>query len=68
MNIQIREVDDWIAVYRDGRKVYEGHSATPEMLLDALGIEHQRRYFESGDYDPDTATLPDGSDLFPEEL
>lgn len=66
--IVLREVDDWVAVYKDGERVYEGHSVTPWMLLEVLGIEHTRTYYEEDDYDVDTLTLLDGSDVFPERL
>lgn len=37
----IRSEDyDWIALYRDGKCVHQGHSIQEEELLDLLGIEH----------------------------
>ena len=39
MTIEIRHCDDWIAVYKDGRKVEEGHSCDLRRGLRALGIE-----------------------------
>lgn len=44
--IELRRCDDWIAVYLDGRKVYENHSVTPGELLDVLKISHVDTLFE----------------------
>jgi hypothetical protein len=32
------EGGDWVALYSDGDKIDEGHSLTPEMVLEALEI------------------------------
>lgn len=68
MRIQIREVDDWVAVYKDGEKVWENHSCTLVEGLRQLGIPFDHTYYEDGEYDSVVAALPDGSDLFPERL
>lgn len=34
---------DWIAVYKDGEKVYENHSCQLHEGLEALGIEFERQ-------------------------
>lgn len=66
--IHLREVDDWIAVYKDGELAYEGHSIDPSMLLDVVDVPYSRKYFESGEYDEVTIDLPDGSPVFPRKL
>lgn len=35
---------DWIALYRDGRLVDQGHSFQEDKLLSLLGIEHEAKY------------------------
>lgn len=30
---------DWLAVIKDDEVIYQGHSITPEMVLDVLGID-----------------------------
>jgi hypothetical protein len=45
MKITIRHCDDWIAVYKDGQKVWENHSCSIRDGLEALGID-----FEDQDY------------------
>lgn len=59
MRIDIRECDDWIAIYKDGNKVQEGHSCTLSRGLEALGIAFSCEWFEYTGY---------GSDPFPEVL
>jgi hypothetical protein len=67
MTIEIRTCDDWTAVYKDGRKVEENHSVPLRQGLEALGIEFN--YVDLYDeVDPDTGSLKDGSDPFPETL
>lgn len=43
-NIVIRQVDDWIAVYKDGEMVYQNHSCPLTEGLLALGIEFKHDY------------------------
>lgn len=38
MKIEIRRTDDWIAVYKDGMKVEEGHSCSIERGLESLEL------------------------------
>lgn len=33
--------DDWTMLYIDGRLVKQGHSLSPEDVLEALGIQHK---------------------------
>lgn len=68
MSIVIRQVDDWIAVYKDGVKVEENHSCSIEQGLRALGIEHEYHYYDYDEWNQDTLTLLDGSEAFPERL
>lgn len=39
MVVEIRHADDWIAVYKNGEKVWENHSCGIREGLRALGIE-----------------------------
>ena len=64
--IEIRECDDWIAVYKDGCKVWENHSCSGKDALEALGIPF--RYVDLYDAVDDCGYLADGSDPFPEAL
>lgn len=45
-DIGIVECDDWIAVYLNYGLVYEGHSITPDMLLEKLEIPFDRIYID----------------------
>lgn len=54
MKIDIRECDDWIAVYKDGKKVWENHSCPLVDGLAALGIPFKREY---DDRDPFTVDI-----------
>ena len=65
MRIDIRECDDWVALYKDGKKVEEGHSVPLKHALEALGIEFNAVWLE---VDEISITTPDGKDAFPEEL
>lgn len=66
MNIEIRHCDDWIAVYRDGNKVYENHSCSIRDGLDALEIPyHNADLYEKVDYD---GYFSNGESAFPEKL
>lgn len=38
---------DWLALYLNGEKVYEGHPPEADDALDALGIGYQLRTFPS---------------------
>jgi hypothetical protein len=37
------EYGDWIGVYVDGVLKGQGHSFSPSMLLDLIGVDHERR-------------------------
>ena len=50
--ISLYRVDDWEALYIDGKLVKEGHSVETEDVLDVLGIEYTSEYLD--DFDPDT--------------
>jgi hypothetical protein len=66
MRVQIRTCDDWIAVYKDGERVWNTHSCRIQEGLEALGIP-----FEAEDFDDrldDIGNMEDGSDPFPERL
>lgn len=66
MKIQIRSCDDWVAVYKDGERVWNTHSCRLQEGLEALGIP-----FEVEDLDDqldDLGNMIDGSDPFPERL
>lgn len=60
--IEIRTADDWIAVYKDGKRVWENHSCGIREGLKALGIPFYDHDMEA-DVDDNN---PDAS--FPEEL
>lgn len=64
MNIDIRSCDDWVAVYKNGRKVWENHSCGLREGLEALGIDFSDEEMEVDEYG-DTS---DGSDPWPEFL
>lgn len=67
-DIEIRGVDDWTAVYKDGKKVWENHSCPLVEGLLALDIEFTYEYFDTDEYDEVTIEDSDGNYLFPEEL
>lgn len=67
MRILIRTCDDWIAVYRDGVSVWQGHSCDLVTGLRALGIAHEAEDVHD-QIDYWTGSLPDGSDAFPDRL
>lgn len=52
------EGGDWEALYVDGRKIIENHSLSSTQVLDALGIEYERREVPEDPY----------GDGFPETL
>lgn len=60
--IDIIACDDWIALYRDGIKIEEGHSISLMTGLTALGISVTEKWLSA---DPYTVDL---SDCFPERL
>lgn len=62
-DITIRSVDDWIAVYKNGRKVWENHSCGLREGLLALGIG-----FDDVDLEEDYDEGCDPSVFFPETL
>lgn len=66
MKIVVRQCDDWVAVYKDGEKVWDNHSCPITEGLRALGIEFE--YVDLFDEVDDLGQLPDGSDPFPEKL
>jgi len=66
--IEIRAVDDWVAVYKDGKQVWGNHSCPLTEGLEALGIPFEYKYWEYGEYNEDSIEDNDGNDLFPEEL
>ncbi len=68
MKINIRECDDWVAVYKDGKKVWENHSCSLKDGLDSLGIYFEHVYFEFSEMNEWGDLLKDGSDPFPEEI
>jgi len=47
MDIFIAETDDWIAVYRDGEKVWENHSITGQRMLEVLDINFNSKWFDN---------------------
>jgi hypothetical protein len=66
MKITIRQCDDWVAVYRDGKKVEENHSCDLKRGLEALGIEFE--YVDLYDEIDDIGDMKGGGDPFPETL
>lgn len=42
----IIDADDWVMVWKGEECVFTGHSITPTMLLEALGIEFDSAYLE----------------------
>ena len=66
MTIEIRTCDDWVAVYKDGKRVWNNHSCSLSAGLEALGID----FIDTDLYDQvdDLGSLPDGSVPFPEEI
>jgi hypothetical protein len=41
VNLLHSEDHDWVGIYVDDKLVEEGHSFTPEMVLEAIGVKHQ---------------------------
>ncbi len=66
--LHLRAVDDWIAIYIDGKRAYEGHSIDPRTLLDIIGVDYSSEYIEPDEYDEVTIEFPDGSPVFPDKL
>ena len=52
VNLLHSEDHDWVGIYVDGKLVNEGHSFTPEMVLEAIGREYASLTvdFESADW------------------
>jgi hypothetical protein len=67
MRIQIRTADDWVAVYKDGERVWDNHSCPLAEGLCALGIPFEAEDFDDR-LDEYGDLLSDGSDPFPERL
>lgn len=66
--IEYRAVDDWVALYKDGKKVAEGHSIPTTRALAALGIEFTNKYWDHDEMDEVLGVLKDGTDPFPETI
>lgn len=49
---------DWIALYKDGVKVAEGHSIYVTEALEVLGIEFTKEEVDVDPYDPESC-FPD---------
>lgn len=64
--ITIRTCDDWVAVYKDGRKVFENHSCSLATGLRELGIDHE--YVDLDGEIDHLGNLKGGGDPFPEVL
>lgn len=64
IKIDVRECDDWIAVYKDGKKVWENHSCPLAEGLHALDIEFAREWMKVDDL----GNGPGGRDPFPDEI
>lgn len=67
MSIEIRSCDDWVAVYRDGVKVFENHSCSLADGLRALGMPADEVDLDEK-VDQDGYMLDDGSYAFPDRL
>lgn len=65
--IDIRTCDDWVAVYKDGVRVWDNHSCPLRDGLEALGIPFVERDFHD-EMDYDLGVLKNGEDAFPEKL
>ncbi len=66
MNIHIRtsSFGDWIAIYKDGKCVEQGHSCDIERGLEALDIDFTSAEMQLDEY----GQLSSGEDPFPEIL
>lgn len=64
--IVIRQCDDWVAVYKDGKRVWSTHSCSIHDGLEALGISFER--VDLDDQLDDLGNLASGADPFPETL
>lgn len=67
MKITLRTCDDWVAVYKDGHKVWENHSCPLEEGLRVLGVDFDRVDLDD-QMDYDLGCLKGGDDAFPETL
>lgn len=63
MEITIAHCDDWLALYKDGKKVYENHSCSLKEGLRYLGIEYEDMNLEAFD-----EQISERGDYFPETL
>ena len=61
--IHLFEMEDWVVLYLDGKKKFEGHSLDAREVLDLLGVDCVCEYVETDtpidDYAVRTGTLPD---------
>lgn len=65
--ITILEVDDWMALYKDGALLDQNHSIHYRDILDATGVKYEYRWLES---DEAASEFGDGEEFmeFPERL
>lgn len=56
--------EDWVALYQDGIKVYEGHSLNGRDVLEILGYEVKTEDFNS----PDELLMWDGPPYLFEDI
>ena len=68
MQIEIRSCDDWVAVYKDRRKVLENHSCGIREGLEALGIPFEDRDLHELVDDCGRLLVGVGGDAFPDTL
>lgn len=59
MRIDIRQCDDWIAIYKDGVKIDEGHSCSLARGLELLEIEHSYIYLDEINEDDPMEDFPE---------
>lgn len=54
--------DYWVNIYRDGKKILEGHNPRAREVLDALGIRYEEVDMSAEDdqFDFDADTLEEG--------
>lgn len=46
VKIHIANAEDWVAVYFDGRAVYQGHSVEGDTMLDLLRLEYTDQWVD----------------------
>lgn len=66
--VQILKAEDWVALYRNGRRVAEGHSIPLDVALEAMGLIVDQRWVEPEGWDEEFAESYYTGDEFPEEL